>query len=218
MTLDNGRLHGTEVEQFYTQNIYKPEGTQHPKLIVLHLTAGVAKNAHDWCMHRGSDSSFHLLVLNDGTVRQYAGFHQKCMHVGVGWHPAHGWWPNNWSVGIEFENPGPMTLTSEGPKTWRGDIHKGGGVFHGSGTFDKDGPLRGWVQITQPQYAAGIEICKLLIGSETCESDIVGHDFLSSTAIRALAVEQKVWHSLREGKLDPGPAINMEYFINEVGS
>ena len=209
MTIRDGWLQGDQVSHYQTPNVYKLGQPLESRVTVLHLTAGPIEDAHNWWMSRASGVCAHVAILEDGSVRQYSSFRDRLAHVGVGWHPRHGWWPNNFSIGVELVNPGWLTIRDGHYYNWRGTQYSGAGVFEAQHPIDHT--TWGWVPITPAQWAAGIEICRLLNAPE-----IMGHDQLSSRQIRQRAYDEGIWHELKPPKLDPGPAIDMEAFLDEV--
>lgn len=210
MKIENGRLRGERIEHFFSPNIYGT--TMQPAYAIIHLTAGPINEVHDWWMAAASMVAAHVCILRDGSIRQYAGFHEKVGHAGVSWTESHGWWANNYSVGVEFENPCNLTATNDLPplnwRTWRGAIYDEPDIFTAQHAIS--GGVWGWQRISWQQWETGVNLCRLL------GLPLLGHDEISSGEIRQRAVDLGIWKELTPAKLDPGPAIDMESFRDEA--
>lgn len=142
------------------------------KGIVVHYTAaGAAKSSADYFSRktievkdakgrktqRAVNASAHFVIERDGTVYQ-------CVHLGDrAWHAGDGWlWKgapkpagsnvNDFTVGIELANWGPLTQTPTGPKTYVGRPYVGPQPF-----VDAKGGL--W----EPFPAAQMAACALVV-------------------------------------------------------
>jgi N-acetylmuramoyl-L-alanine amidase len=166
-----------------------------PSLLVVHYTAthGAAGVIAAF-RARGAKVSAHLVIDVDGVVTQMVEFNRCAAHAG----------PSSWrgrprcneySVGVELVNPGPMVLAKDGSsyvdtiagKPWPAGVHE-----------ERRGSYGRWAVYPEAQLAAlervAREIC-LHYGIQ----DIAGHEDIAPGR-----------------KIDPGPAFPMADFRARV--
>lgn len=138
-------------------------------------------------------ASAHLaLTARDGVRRitQMVPFNIQAGHAGetATWRGKKG--VNGFSVGIEINNPGPLSLGDDGvfrdvhKRPWKGEVLS---CAHGRPGF----PWKHWARYTDEEIAA-VTALMLAIKERYGIVDVVGHD------------------EIRKDKSDPGPAFPME--------
>jgi N-acetylmuramoyl-L-alanine amidase len=138
-------------------------------------------------------ASAHLAVTARGGVRritQMVPFNVQAGHAGetAVWNARRG--VNGFSVGIEINNPGPLTLGDDGvfldahKRPWEGEVLSS---RHARPGF----PWRHWARYTDDEIAA-VTAIMLALKERYGIVDVVGHD------------------EIRKDKSDPGPAFPME--------
>lgn len=157
-----------------------------PELLVIHYTATLgALGVIQAFEAKTAKASAHLVVDLDGTVTQMVEFNRWAAHAGAStWRGKDGC--NNFSIGIELVNPGPLYRTGDGyvetirRRPWNGGVvharHKNGGGFEH------------WAAYPAAQLDRLKEIAELLVETYSLK-DIVGHDDVAPGR-----------------KIDPGPA------------
>ena len=170
-----------------------------PALIVIHWTGGSSfENACAWLTSPRAKASAHLVIGREGQVAQLARFDQRAWHAGASeWtipnEPPTMRGLNQFSIGIELVNPGPLQQTAVGWKTINGTPVGGDDVViaehkHGGGK-------RAFHAYTEAQILTAYEACEGLIDAFPSIKDVVGHDDIAP-----------------KRKSDPGPAWPMEAF------
>jgi len=133
-------------------------------------------------------------------VCQYVPFNIRAGHAGrdAVWKGQKG--VNNFSIGIEISNPGPLIMRADGKlvtdygKEW--PIEDAIEARHQRNRAP--GKWTHWAKYTDEEYGLLVSICLALIQKYPTIVDIVGHD------------------EIRKDKYDPGPAFNMPYLYNSV--
>jgi N-acetylmuramoyl-L-alanine amidase len=96
-----------------------PELKQIPYVIVLHYTAASYNSALSWFKTNWKQASAHFLIKRDGEIHQLLSLKTRASHAGrsklSGKENV-----NNFSIGIEFENFGSLTLKDGVFSTWSG--------------------------------------------------------------------------------------------------
>ena len=191
MLLRNHLLEGVVYQQ--TPNT---SGILKPSLIVLHYTGGSSakSSANHLCSPTTKASAHCVIDRTNGQIIQLAPFNVMAWHAGKSrWKDTLG--VNKIAIGIELDNPGPLTKTGSVYTSWFGQDYPEDQVVQGVDPQTKR--LGYWHKYSATQIQVTIELCKLLC-AEYGIKDIVGHSDVSST------------------KSDPGPAFPMEQFRREV--
>lgn len=160
-------------------------GLQNPKLIVLHDTASPpgARGDIAWLTRKGGNSSAHLVVDVDGKVTQLMPFKLQAWHAGKSVYKGEAN-VNRFSIGIEIDNPGKMTLASGtndnvmSAKMWTGATLS---QIPSQRLLYRQTPQHGagiWQEYTPAQIAAVKDICTALCAEYDIE-DITTHWFIS---------------------------------------
>jgi N-acetylmuramoyl-L-alanine amidase len=176
-------LQGKNVSYVETPN---KSGEIEPKYLVFHYTAGrSAQSSVDWLTNPDANASAHLVVGRQGTITQLAPFTTKTWHAGRShWDGLTGL--NQYSIGIEMDNAGPLTLVGSKLQAWFGKTYP-----KSQATFAKhklDDEFHWWHAYTERQIIAAVELAKLLVKTYNLK-EIIGHDDIAPGR-----------------KRDPGPA------------
>ena len=180
----------------YTNSPNK-SGPIQPRFIVQHYTAGyTASGAISWLNNPASSASAHVVVDYDGRVTQLVPFNIKAWHAGPSSYDGYNGM-NNYSIGIEIVNAGPLVKLSDGRyKVANGDTIFNESDFENGFTISSH-PIVGsglfyWPNYTDRQLDAVEELNKELIDTYHI-IDIVSHE----------EIDTRGW------KTDPGPAFPM---------
>jgi N-acetylmuramoyl-L-alanine amidase len=164
-----------------------------PELILVHYTAGHSAESSIRTLTRpGSGVSAHLVIARDGTITQLVPFNRAAWHAGKSEYNGR---PrvNNFSIGIELDNPGWLKKTPTGWKTWFGVDWPSDQVVelqHKHG-----GKLLGWATFPERQLQ-GLDLAgQALIAAYPSLVAVAGHDDVAPGR-----------------KRDPGPAFPMNRF------
>jgi len=163
-----------------------------PTLVVMHYTASTgAASPLSWLTSPKSKVSAHLLIGTDGDVSQLVPFNRQA------WHAGQSHWDgrehvNQFSIGIELVNPGPLKASNNGFCNEQGYVWPFGTVHerHPNHTFSSTD----WAAYPEQQINVLTSICVTL------------RDCLN---IHSVAGHQDITHR----KPDPGPAFPMAHFI-----
>jgi N-acetylmuramoyl-L-alanine amidase len=193
MKISNNRLLSENSSEVIIQdNTTNKGGTMKPEFIIIHFTAGrEATSSVSWFKNPKANASAHLVIGRDGKIYQLIDFNKKAWHAGTSqWANWQGF--NNFSIGIELENPGRLQKVGEKYISWFGKeypkelivekIHK-----------HEDIPSF-WLSYTEDQLEACMQVSKTLMLKYEI-SDILGHDDIAPFR-----------------KNDPGPMFPMENF------
>lgn len=181
-------INGKTVEFYPTPN---QSGEIDPKFLVIHFTAGSldARGTAQYFQNPKAKTSAHLNLDVDGTVTQNVAFNRKAWHAGKSqWAGYNGL--NSYSIGIEVCNPGPLTITNSGYKTWWGATVDPEGIVEAPHPNSPNGQVFGWLPFSQEQHSALIEIGTVLFEKYNL-LECVGHDMIAPGR-----------------KTDPGPCMN----------
>ena len=198
MKINNHRLVSEkESEQILQEKTNNKGGLITPNFIVIHFTAGrSAESSIEWFkndkIEASKRSSAHLVIDREGKIYQLIDFNQKAWHAGRSrWAENVGF--NDFSIGIELDNPG--RLKKEGDKyiAWFGKEYPKEGVIEAVHKHEDYASY--WLTYTEKQIDACLNVCKNLMQKYPSIKDILGHDDISP--IR---------------KNDPGPLFPMENF------
>jgi len=157
-----------------------------PAAIVIHYTAGgTTEGAVTTFLNAGV--SAHFVIGRDGAVTQMVDTDVAAWHAGVSvWNGRREL--NQWSVGIELVNWGPLTLNDKGEYvSWAKKVVPPDEVFNGQHK-NKDCKYEYWHSYTLDQINALKKVCCVL-RERYGILEVVGHDDVSPGR-----------------KIDPGPA------------
>lgn len=185
LKIEKHRLVGDKVTHRETPNV---GGALAPRFLVFHYTAGrsAASSVESLCTRKPSgNASAHIVLGRDGAIVQLAPFNVVTWHAGQSqWNGLVGL--NQYSIGIEMDNAGPMNRVGTNFVAWFGKTYPENEVMlaeHKNG-----GGVRGWHAYTEAQIERALELAQLL-AEEYGLQDIVGHDDIAPGR-----------------KQDPGPA------------
>lgn len=185
LKIEKHRLVGDKVTHRTTPNV---GGALAPRVLVFHYTAGrsAASSVESLCTRKATgNASAHIVLGRDGAIVQLAPFNVVTWHAGQSqWNGLVGL--NQYSIGIEMDNAGPMNRVGANFVAWFGKSYPENEVMlaehkHGGG-------VRGWHAYTEAQIERALELAQLLAEEYGLE-DIVGHDDIAPGR-----------------KQDPGPA------------
>ena len=167
-----------------------------PKYLIIHFTAGRSANSSiDWFKNPDAKASAHLVIGRDGSIKQMVDFNKKAWHAGDSrWANIVGL--NNYSIGIELDNPGHLKNVNGRWMSWFGAEYPATDVMIAQHKH-QDAPT-GWHIYTAAQLDACIKVSQLLV-SKYGLLDILGHEDIAPNR-----------------KEDPGPAFPMESFKSRV--
>ncbi|HYC86938.1 MAG TPA: N-acetylmuramoyl-L-alanine amidase [Chryseosolibacter sp.] len=189
---NNHELAGEPVITAYRADKNKDVFKQPPDTIVIHYTAGKdAVSSAKYLADPTVQASAHLVIGRDGTVYQLAPFDKVTWHAGLSSYGGRKGF-NQFSIGIELDNAGP--LTKEGNKfvSWFKGIYPEDEVY--TGVHRNESSPRYWHEFTQQQIDVCEKICLALIAKYRIK-DILGHEEISPGR-----------------KTDPGPAFPLDRF------
>lgn len=187
------RLQGPSVLYRETPN---KSGSITPQYLVFHYTAGQSAEASvEWLTNPLAKASAHLVVGRDGSVTQLAPFTTKTWHAGVShWDGLTGM--NQYSIGIEMDNAGPLTSVGSNLKAWFGKTYPKSQAIQA--THKLEAEPRWWHAYSEQQIAVASELAILLVNHYGLK-DIIGHEDIAP-----------------ERKRDPGPAFPLQNIKSRV--
>ena len=167
-----------------------------PEYLVLHYTASPNFNqALTWLTSRQAKASAHLLIGRDGNITQMVPFNEVAWHAGKSqWRNVTGL--NNYSIGIELDNAGPLQRAGDTWVAWFGTRYPADEVVEAVHKHQKTS--QGWHLYTAEQMSAVLEVSTLLVQHYGL-NDVLGHDDIAPGR-----------------KTDPGPAFPMDSFKARV--
>jgi N-acetylmuramoyl-L-alanine amidase len=167
-----------------------------PEYLILHYTASPNFNqALKWLTSPQAKASAHLLIGRDGSITQMVPFNEVAWHAGKSqWRNITGL--NNYSIGIELDNAGPLKRAGDTWVAWFGTRYPNSEVIEAVHKQQKT--PQGWHLYTAEQMSAVLEVSTLLVQHYGL-SDILGHDDIAPGR-----------------KTDPGPAFPMDSFKARV--
>lgn len=196
MKIENHLLYKDDNTPYPYRSSPNKGGTLEPRYLVMHYTAGPnAAHAINWLVNPQAQASAHLVIARDGSITQLVPFNIKAWHAGQSqWQGLRGL--NNYSIGIELDNAGPLTRKGDVWYAWFGDTYPNEQVVEA--THKNETSPRGWQLYTPEQLFSALEVSSLLVQYYKLE-DIVGHDDIAPGR-----------------KSDPGPAFPMDTFRSRV--
>lgn len=197
MKIQNHRLRAEQNDQpIQLLNSPNQGGTITPKYLVLHYSAGAsAESTVNWFMNPAANASAHLVIGMEGSITQLVNFNKKAWHAGISrWNELVGM--NNYSIGIELDNPGKMRHVGGRWISWFGREYPGTVIMEA--THKHQVTPAGWHIFSEAQIESCIAVSQLLV-AEYGLLDVLGHDDIAPFR-----------------KEDPGPAFPMESFRARV--
>jgi N-acetylmuramoyl-L-alanine amidase len=163
-----------------------------PEFLVIHYTAlHDAKEAVDLLVNPSARASAHLVIGRDGKITQLVPFDTMAWHAGKSsWDGRQGL--NRYSLGIELDNAGRLTLQGTKWCTWMGRQVPDDQVVQA--VHKNETKLCGWEAYPEPLIRAALEVGSLLFQTYKLK-DVIGHDDIAPRR-----------------KSDPGPAFPMRSF------
>jgi N-acetylmuramoyl-L-alanine amidase len=176
-------------------------GELKPEFLIVHYTAsGPGSDIASYFAQGAADVSAHLVIRRNGSVKQCVPFNR------VAWHAGKSRWVgkdgrqysglNNFAIGIEIENWGPLQKLNNTWLSWKSSRVDKSKVIEARHKFGV--PDCGWEIYTNAQIEAAIAAARAICGAYAIK-DIMGHDDIAPGR-----------------KSDPGPAWNMETFRKRV--
>lgn len=167
-----------------------------PDTIIIHYTAGSSgKSSIQTLCDPKSKASAHVVVDKDGTITQLVPFNTVAWHAGRSSYKGRTGF-NNYSIGIEIDNAGPLTKTGTGYSSWFGRRYPESDVIeavHRNGTKPEY-----WHRYEEEQITAVQALCEALVDSYPISS-ILGHEEIAP-----------------KRKQDPGPAFPLDHMRDRV--
>ncbi len=114
MKVLNHRLHKDEGTPYDFVRSPNQSDPIEPEYLIMHYTAGRnAQSSINWLVNPQARASAHVVIGADGEITQLVAFNRKAWHAGSSqWAGRIG--VNNFSIGIELDNPGALTRRSSG--------------------------------------------------------------------------------------------------------
>lgn len=179
-----------------TQNYYKQKKLK-PKYIVIHYTAGSsAESSISWLCNPEADASAHLVIGRDGTITQLVPFDKPAWHAGRSSYKMLTNL-NLHTIGIELDNAGMLKRVGNKWYSWFGREYPANEVLEAKHRYRNI--EAGWHIYPEEQIDACFTVCVTLKHEYKTIRDILGHDDVSIY-----------------GKVDPGPAFDMEPFRDKL--
>jgi N-acetylmuramoyl-L-alanine amidase len=164
-----------------------------PDTIIIHYTAGSSGiSSANWLTNPSVKASAHVVIDKTGTIYQIVSFSKIAWHAGESDYGGRKGF-NNFSIGIELDNPGYLTRVGNefmAPFGTRYPANKVIEAVHRNETKP-----RYWHTYTEEQIAACEDLCFALMDTYPSLTQILGHEEIS-----------------RGRKQDPGPAFPLERF------
>jgi len=163
--------------------------------LIVHYTTGTEPSQTiNWFKSPKAQAVAHLLITREGEIIQFVPFNTVAFHAGFSqWADRFGL--NRYSIGIELDNAGRL-VPDKGQWVRLNNVFTDDQVL--VATHKLQTMEMGWERYPQAQLDALREVAKLLKATYNF-IDVVGHEDVSLS-----------------GKLDPGPAFDMEGFRNEI--
>ncbi|SFC30620.1 N-acetylmuramoyl-L-alanine amidase [Flexibacter flexilis DSM 6793] len=171
-------------------------GVIDPQFIIIHFTAGQsAESSVEWFKNPSAKASAHLVIGRDGKIIQLVDFNKMAWHAGKSkWADFNGF--NNFSIGIELDNPGRLTKVGDRYLSWFKAEYSKDNVVEMPHKHEKGNSY--WYEYTKEQIDACMKVCKLIMEKYHIQ-DILGHDDIAPYR-----------------KDDPGPLFPMESFRSKL--
>ena len=163
--------------------------------IVIHYTAGGSAESSAKYLTGDVSASAHLVIGRQGEVFQLVPFDTIAWHAGES---AYGnrKWLNQYSIGIELANAGPLNKVGSEYQAWFGTKYQANDALFA--THRNETSPRYWHIYTEQQIKVCREICEILIQTYGIKL-IVGHEEIAP-----------------KRKQDPGPAFPLDKFRDNL--
>lgn len=176
------------------------DGKVQAKYLIIHYTAQRNAEAAIRTLtdpHVNSRVSAHLVIGRNGSITQLVPFDTVAWHAGKStWKGLHDL--NQYSLGIELDNAGPLTHRSDGKwYSWFKEPYPDEEVIQAAHK-QEPAKIRGWHKYTQAQLDSVLEVATLLVKHYRLR-DVLGHDDIAPGR-----------------KIDPGPAFHTKEFRAQV--
>jgi N-acetylmuramoyl-L-alanine amidase len=179
------------------QRMLTPKNTvafsKQPDTIIIHYTAGSSGiSSANWLTNPTVKASAHVVIDKSGTIYQIVPFANIAWHAGQS---AYGGRKdfNNFSIGIELDNPGFLTRAGSEFMAPFGTRYPANQVIEAVHRNEK--APRFWHTYSEAQIAACEELCLELMAKYPSIKQILGHEEIAPGR-----------------KQDPGPAFPLERF------
>lgn len=164
--------------------------------IVIHYTAGgSAESSARYLVKNEIKASAHLVIGRQGEIFHLVPFDTIAWHAGESSYGTRKWL-NQYSIGIELDNAGPLKKAGSEYQAWFGTKYQANDVVQA--THRNETSSRYWHTYTEKQIAACREVCELLIQNYGIKL-IVGHEEIAP-----------------KRKSDPGPAFPLDRFRDNL--
>jgi N-acetylmuramoyl-L-alanine amidase len=163
--------------------------------IIIHYTAARSAESAASFLATTPKASAHIVIGRDGTVYQLVPLNTIAWHAGISSYRGKKNW-NNFSIGIELDNAGPLTKTGNEFTSWFGGKYPGNEVMQG--VHRNENAPRYWHTFTQIQIETCEEVCKAIIKKYKIDQ-VLGHEEISIGR-----------------KTDPGPAFPLDRFREQL--
>ncbi|WP_310558879.1 N-acetylmuramoyl-L-alanine amidase [Flavobacterium sp.] len=193
MKIANQRLAAEDPsEKIIQETTTNRGGIINSQFIIIHFTSGrEAESSVSWFKNPDAEASAHIVIGRDGKIFQLIDFNKKAWHAGVSrW--AHWNGLNNFSIGIELENPGRLTKRDGKFYSWFEKEYTSTDIVELIHKHEDQPSF--WLSYTEKQLASCMEVCKQVLNKYPI-IDILGHDDIAPFR-----------------KNDPGPMFPMESF------
>lgn len=196
MLIKNHQLLGENVIQIYTPKNRKKFEKGNLDTLVIHYTAGAsAESSVNTLSNPNVKASAHVVIARDGTIYQLVPFDTIAWHAGRSQYEGRIGF-NNYSIGIELDNPGKLEKTEAGYQTWYGADVAPNNVMKAVHRNRTQADY--WHTYTSKQIQQAELLSKLLIDTYDIKL-ILGHEEISPSR-----------------KIDPGPAFPLDKFRDKL--
>jgi N-acetylmuramoyl-L-alanine amidase len=189
MDIKNHLLIGENVKQMKAPSMggeFKPGAMD---TVVIHYTGSPFKSTINTFQNPTVKVSAHLLIGRDGQIIQFVPFNTVAWHAGESSYQGRTGF-NQYSIGIEVENSGPLTKSGNIFRTWYGSSMDASDVIEA--THRNERSPRYWQTYTEEQIQLVKEICELFVDTYDIKF-ILGHEEIAPGR-----------------KTDPGPAFPLD--------
>ncbi len=160
-----------------------------PDTIIMHYTGGPYKQSINTLTNPRVRASAHVVVDRDGSVTQLVPFNIIAWHAGKSYYNGRTGF-NDFSIGIEMVNAGPLTKSGNVFRSWYGEAFSPSEVIEA--VHRNETKPRYWQVYTPEQIETVKELSELLIETYGIKY-ILGHSEIAP-----------------HRKLDPGPAFPLD--------
>jgi N-acetylmuramoyl-L-alanine amidase len=179
-----------------TETKFKTIKEGYPTSIIIHFTAGSsAKSSVEHFKNKDTKASAHLVIDKNGDIYQVVPFDTVAWHAGNSHYNGRSNF-NEFSIGIELDNPGELMKSGNTYKSWFGTSYSPDLVI--SAVHRNQTKITYWHSYTQIQIQRCKEICELLINAYKI-NEILGHEEIAP-----------------KRKIDPGPAFPLDKMRMEL--